>query len=403
MKAPPSTHSTMLFSGLLIFFAFGSVSSFQYHGVAMEQLMGMSPTAIGNLCTLGALSAMAAPLIASLVASVLPNPNILLSLSLLFLGVLSGVFPYLRNSYAIALVVMSISIAISLTYTTSMTNIQISTRSYGNTFFIILRAIGTLGFALACYFSSRLAVYCALEYVFLFFSLLSGVAFLFSLKNLDVIPLTVSQGSVMRTFNHSFISTLKLFCERTTILLIFFCFISSICSSMGMALLGNFITNELGENNAYVGTAWSVATFMEIPFILSSIFILKYFKLKTLLLIGLIVMTIRMFLTYTCTSPEVFLLIQALHGVYFGTTTVGISIYLKQAYGEDNLHLTQTYSNMIIAGIGAAIAGKINGFIWSDFGLRNIYLVAACFGLVSFLGILLCVRIPNNINSYGEK
>ncbi len=381
-------------SALLIFFGFGAMAAFQFHGVLMEQDMGLSPETIGYIFMLGALSSMTAPLIVTAISSIVPNPNLLLSTVFFVLSGIYIIFPYLREPYLITLVFMMITLLVSLVFNVGQTNIQIATQHIGSSYFLFLRAIATLGFAISCFLSSKLSEYYSLQKVYLLFSLFSVIALFFSFKNLSVIPHQVNNHPLLATLKNTFTHTMRLMGTPNTVLVILLIFIASISANMGSTLIGNFVTNELDGSNASVGTAWYIATFAEVPFILLSIVILKRFDLKILILTGMAVLAIRMWLIYESHTLTSFYIIQLLHGVFYGSTLAGTSIYFKRMYGDKNLHFIQVYSGMIIAGLGGAAAGRINGYLWEHYDLRTVYITASALACIAFFGFLFFVKIP---------
>ncbi|MGL1936314.1 MAG: MFS transporter [Fibrobacterales bacterium] len=392
LLTPLFTNKTIRQSALLIFFAFGAIASFQYHGVVMEQNMGLSPKTIGTVFMIGALASVLAPLLVSVISALIPNPNTLLSLVLLTIALLYLFFPSLTNLYAIYATFFTLSFSVSLVFTIGQTNIQIATRSQGSGYFLFLRSIATLGFAISCLISSFLAESFTLQQVYYLFALFAIIALLFSLGNRSVIP-TESRTTRTNVFT-SFATTVKQLSQKNTFLMVSAIFLANTGANMGSTLVGNFMQNELNGTNAMVGTAWYIATFAEVPLILLSITILKRFELKTLIAVGISVMLLRMALISITTTVPLFYLVQTLHGLFYGATLAGTSIFFKRVYGEKHLHLIQVYSAMVIAGLGGGLAGKLAGLIWEWYDLRMVYLVASLFGVASLILFTFFVKVP---------
>jgi hypothetical protein len=154
-------------------------------------------------------------------------------------------------------------------------------------------------------------------------------------------------------------------------------------------VLSKFIHDDLGGSKSQVGIAWTVATFAEMPLIWSSIFFLKRFGVKGLVLCGFATSLVRMGLLWKVQSLSGLYLVQTLHGLFYGGSLSGVGIYLSRRYGDAAMHRLQLVSQSFYGGFAAAIGGKATGMVWASFGLRAVYFAAFLSMIAAFLWVLL--------------
>ena len=381
------TNPTILKALFLTFFGFGCFSGVQFHSIVMEDLHQLDKGFIGLILMIGTLTGLTSPFVTSYLARYIQNPNKLLGLTFLSYIVFLFVFVRATSPLLSLLSFAGISFGMQVIFPMLNTNIILATKDQGHGTYLFIRSIGTLGFAGFCFFSTIASRYLDLPnlyYLFIFASLMGCIATFF---NGEVIPKEPKKRQLKEIFG-------SIFQKQTTILMISLGF-ANFSTVLGLSLIGNFIKGELGGTETDVSWAWTLATFAEVPLIWCSILLLKKTNLKFFIFIGLLSTTIRMGLTWHVEDLTQFYYIQTLHGIFYGTSLTGFGIYLQKKYGEAKLFIFQQYTAVIALGIPGAIAGRLAGWIWDEYGFRTLYQVSFVFGLLACTVLLLWFSIKD--------
>lgn len=383
--------SAWVFSGIMMFLTFGGLSVVQYSTLLFEHDLNFSKAWIGTLLMCSSLMSIALPFLLQIIGKWVKNPNIILTVLLFIASISVAILPFASNPWVALLVYCILGLAKFGTSNMQITNALSITKSKGHSSFLMMRSIGTLGFAVFCLVSMILSDYLKLPQMYWLFAgayFLGGIASLF---NQSVIPKQKEFVPLKTVWNW--------FKKGPTLTLLVLISLSNLTAFIGASFLGNFVINEMGGTHKEVSIAWSIATFLELPFFAICIWILKRFGLKKLILFGLVTNALRLLLTAYSNELWSFYAAQSLHGIFYAATLSGFSIYLNQRYKSDQIHHLQLFSSFIYAGFGSSIAGKLGAFIWDYSDLRFTYFsmgILAIFVSTYFLFIKLDEPEPSS-------
>lgn len=370
---------TWIISALMMFLTFGGLSVVQFSTILFEKNLEFSKAWIGTLLMASSLMSIVLPFLLQWIQRWVSNPNLILSALLLLASLSVAALPFATHPLVALVVYCLLGLAKFGTSNMQITNAMSLTKYKGQNYFLLLRSIGTLGFAVFCLISMALSQYWDVPQLYWLFSLAYLLGAIASLGNQDVIPKQVELVSLSKVW--------KWFQQGPTFILLALVTLANMTAFIGASYVGNFIQNELDGTPTDVSIAWSTATFLEIPFFGLSIWILNRFGLKQLLFFGMITNALRLILTAHCDSLYTLYAIQGLHGIFYGATLSGFSIYLNQYYKSNQIHHLQLFSSFLYAGIGSSLAGKLGASLWDYQDLRFTY---QCSGV---LAILVCIAL----------
>lgn len=109
-------------------------------------------------------------------------------------------------------------------------------------------------------------------------------------------------------------------------------------------------------------------------------------------MVGMITNAMRLLLTAGISSMEGLFMIQALHGIFYGSVLSGFSIYLSKTYKSEQIHHMQLFSSFLYSGIGSSIAGKLGAALWNDQDLRFTYQMTGVLAILVSI-VLVFVKI----------
>lgn len=375
--------------GLTLFFGFAAMAANQYHTLLLETVHGFTAQEIGTTVMFGASTQIFLPWIILRLGNRWLRTDQILRASYLFMALFLIALPRVQSGYAAMFTYFALMISLNVCAVLQITSIIAVTRKKGDTWFFILRSGGTLGFATLCLVSSQLAKFMELKQLYLIFAAFSLAAYFSSFQTshdnapakvrLQVrqVALELRKGSTPTLIGCMALANMAVF--------------------GAVSIIGNHMHHELTASPAQISKAWTIATFSEIPLIWLAILFMRRYGLKALMLTGLCTSTLRMLLIWQITDLHWFYATQVFHGLFFGATLSGIGIHLAHMYGTKSLHGMQMVSQLLYGGIATSLGGLASGWIWANFGLRSVYLVAFLCLLVATIWFTISYREPASI------
>lgn len=371
----------------MMFLTFGGLSVVQFSTLLFEKDLQFNKAWIGTLLMASSLMSIVLPFLLQAIQKWVKNPNAILTALLMTASVSVALLPYATNEWIALIVYCILGLAKFGTSNMQITNALTLTKDKGQNYFLALRSIGTLGFAVFCLITMILADYFTLPQLYWVFSIAYMLGAVASLVNQDVIPRHTDFISLRQVWNW--------FKEGPTIPLLLLIVLANMTAFIGSSFIGNFVQNELQGGTKDVSIAWSIATFLELPFFAICIWVLNRFGLKKLIIFGMVSNALRLTLTgYTDTLWGLFA-IQSLHGIFYGATLSGYSIYLNQFYKSHQIHHLNLFSSFLYGGIGSAVAGKLGAMLWDYDDLRFTYICSGILAIFVSL-LLLFIRFEKN-------
>jgi len=365
---------------LTIFLGFAAMASGQYHTLVLEHTHHFSAESIGTAVALGASSQIVLPWLLLYAGHKVRNPEKILRRAYLSLAGFLLAFPMVAGHSAAFACYFGIIASINVVSTMQSITMISQARPFGDHWVLVLRSMGTFGYATSCLLSSFLADRVSYLGLYCSFAIFALIAIFSSKRTKGKMPASPDPVRIPELA--------KKLWEPNTRNLIIGIAIANMAVSGATSVLSNFIHDEIGGSKSQVGVAWTVATFAEMPLIWSSIFFLKRFGVKGLILCGFTTSMLRMGLLWQVHTLSGLYMVQTLHGLFFGGSLSGVGIYLSRRYGDAAMNRLQLVSQSFYGGLAAAIGGKATGMVWSNFGLRAVYLAAFISMALAFLWVL---------------
>lgn len=400
MKEQISKNATF-FASLLMFFVFAAFSASQYHTWVMEFQKGFAPKEVGTFMMIGALNYILAPF----VLRGLNKLGIPIKFSLSFLLVLQAVllfcFPHTQSFFITAICFSGMAllnytnssmVTSTALFATSLNSINSIKNANGS--FLFSRSMGTAGFAVLCAVSAFLIGSESVSYtptdMYPIFGGLALIAAIISFFGPNVLPKNDSKGSFIQI-----VSELK---KPPFPKLIFLISIANACAFAGASLTGNFISSEMKLPESLIGSAWTLATAIEIPLIWVAIILIQKLDLRYIFAIGALFTALKLLITAFSYSPSSILFAQIFHGFHFGVSIAAFGILVKRIVSPDKVVELMLWASLVYTGVATSIGGKLSGLIWEATGLRNLFLGMGVLCLLSSIGILFL-----NKNEFQER
>jgi len=374
---------------LMFFFAFAAFSAQQFHAILLEFHHNFSEVEIGNALMFSAATQFVTPFIILIAGRKILNPDRILQFMFLLFALTLFLLPRLESQMAVTICFVSFSLAAYSVFPMQMTAILNASRNLKDGWFLVLRSIGTLGFASFCLLSGFLVKFISVPQLYNVFSAAAVIAFVFSLNKTQMIP----QKDKLPSFKVIF----SRLANREVGVWLGAVALGNLAMFAGTSVIGNFIRHELNGNDAMVSFSWTLSTFTEIPLIWASILILNRFSLKTMVLIGLLSASLRMGLTWIAEDFRFFVAVQMLHGLFYGAALSGFNLFLRRRFGLDQLHSLQLFAGLAHGALASSLGGKLAGSVWHLIGIRNLYGICAILLLAGAL--LLLLGAPNRKNA----
>ena len=362
------SRSALLLPAFIILMSFGAMASNQYHTLLMEHHHHFHASLIGYTVMAGAATQIILPWLVLYASRWIPRPDYILRGAYLGLAFFLLLYPHAPSPITAMVSYWGSIVSLNIASTLQSTMILAVARPYGEHWVLGLRSAGTFGYALFSLLCSLLSSSIGYTNLYWIFSAAALIALGGSLLAGHYIP--------AESRKVEFKAVLGRLCERNTLLLVCAIALANLAIFGATAIISNFIHNELGGSPSQVGLAWTIATFTEFPLVWLTIPVLRRFGLKATLLTGVVSSTLRMGLIYLCTDLHWFYAIQMFHGLFFGTTLSTVGIYYARHYGAASVHGLQLAGQSIYGGLASALGGQLAGYVWSTYGLRQVYLGA---------------------------
>jgi predicted MFS family arabinose efflux permease len=355
----------LLWPALMFYFGFAAVSSLQFHAVLLEFHHNFSANDIGNALMLASATQFVMPFLILKLGKTIPNPARILTFLLAIYTICLLVLPHLTSKKQVLACYTLMFFCQHGIFPLQMTAVLTASQHLKDGWFLFIRSIGTLGFSSFCLFSSILATTISVPELYNLFAFAGFLSFLLSFGNKQL---------PQQAENLQISSGIKKLTQGKTPIYLLAVSLGNMAMFAGTSLLGNFAQHEIGASAKTISLSWTTSTFMEVPLIWISIWLLRKMPLLHLMVLGLLAGSLRFGLTYLATTELSFILAQLLHGFFYGATLSGIPLLLRRTYGTKDLHALQLFASLAYGGVAGTIGGKLAGVAWSYVGLRNFYL-----------------------------
>jgi PPP family 3-phenylpropionic acid transporter len=377
-------HSVLILPALTIFLGFAAMASNQYHTLVLELGHRYNAHAIGIAVALGASSQIILPWLLLFAGHLVRNPDRILRRAYLGLALSLVAFPMVQGHWASLIAYFGIIASMNIGATLQSITIISSARPHGDHWVLILRSMGTFGFAFSCMLSSIFADRLGFQGLYYGFAIFAILALVVSKKSGAQMPPSQGPVNLRQIFSQLF--------EPNTRNLILGIALANLAITGATSVISNFMHDDIGATKSQISLAWTIATTSEMPLIWASIYFLKRFGVKGLILSGIATSTARMGLLYLVDGLGALYAIQTLHGLFFGATLSGIGIYLSRRYGDQGMQRLQFVSQSFYGGMAAAVGGVATGIIWDGWGLRSVYLASFIALVVALTWLMLRFR-----------
>lgn len=149
-----------------------------------------------------------------------------------------------------------------------------------------------------------------------------------------------------------------------------------------------FLMTEIGGSEGVLGMAMMISAFSEIPFFFFSSYLIRKYRLRSLLLIAFAATGLRWYLYSIAVTPNQLLLLQLLHSITFGLMYSSAVIYVGQLTPK---HLQASGQNLFWAvtyGFGNVIANLVGGWVSEYYSVQATFKVAAVAAVIGTLIML---------------
>jgi MFS family permease len=368
-----------------MFFVFAAFSASQYHTWVMEFQKGFAPKEVGTFMMIGALNYMLAPFVLRGLNKLGIPSKYSLGFLLLLQSILLLCYPHTESFFITALCFSGMAllnytnssmVTSTALFATSQNTSNTAKKSNGS--FLFSRSMGTAGFALLCALSAFLIGSNSIQYsptdMYPIFAFLAFAAALISFFGPNVLPKHDPETSLLKV-----VAELK---KPPFPILILLISIANACAFAGASLTGNFISSEMKLDESIIGSAWTLATAVEIPLIWLGILLVHKLDLRYIFAMGALSTGLKLLITALSYTPSSILIAQIFHGFHFGVSIAAFGILVKRIVAPDRVVELMLWSSLIYTGLATSIGGKLSGLIWDLAGLRILFF---SMGLLCFI------------------
>lgn len=177
---------------------------------------------------------------------------------------------------------------------------------------------------------------------------------------------------------------------RTTSLFFVSCLMLQISHGVYYALFTPLLSAQ-GFSELEISSLWSVAVISEVGVFLIAARLFRRFSVAWVLGAGLLVSTVRWWLTPVVASDLYWIFsVQLLHGVSFGASHAAAMIWLSKSLPAQSAIAGQALYSALCFGLGGAIGSAVGGLLWEI----EPYYSFVFAGLVSLLGYVIWALQP---------
>ena len=142
-----------------------------------------------------------------------------------------------------------------------------------------------------------------------------------------------------------------------------------------------FFSIYLEEHNyssSFIGIAWAVGVIAEVLVYIFIHRVISRFKLRTLMILTLVLGTVRwLFTAYFVDNMIVLIFTQCLHAATFGVYHAVAIQYIHREFKGAHQGRGQALYSSVSFGAGLAFGTLISGYLWDSFGSMEIFLFSA--------------------------
>lgn len=355
------------------FFQYAGVAFMMPYMVLYYQDRGLTGSQIGLLAGLYPLTGLISTPLWTGIADVTRRHRLVLSATLLLGSLAIFMYPFL-SGYALILLFVALSSFFlapisSLADSATMWMLGDEKDQYGR-----LRLGGTIGFALAAFFSGQMVQSYGLKMAFWGCAIAYGLAFLVGLK-FEFRPVKED-----KTGQVPFLQGLGILLKNPHMALLL---VGALLGGFAMAVSNNYFfpyMRELGADPGTMGLALTLGTVVEVPVLFFGSRLLKFFKPFPLFLFSLFIAAVRLLLFAIAANPNQVLVFQLLNGLTFPTLWMAGVSYMDQKAPEGMHATAQGILGLMVFGVGTSLGGYVGGNLLESIGARNMCLV---FGLIT--------------------
>jgi PPP family 3-phenylpropionic acid transporter len=139
---------------------------------------------------------------------------------------------------------------------------------------------------------------------------------------------------------------------------------------------------NLGLPPIYIGIAWAVAVLAEIVVMINSNRLFARASFESVLLASFFIAALRWLLLAFFQSPAIILGSQILHAFSYGTFHMASILYMDRLTPGPAKTLGQAANNAITYGLGLMIGFMVNGALFDQWGVRNLFILSGILALV---------------------
>jgi MFS transporter, PPP family, 3-phenylpropionic acid transporter len=362
----------------IYFFIFAAIASLFPFLVIHYQDLGLSGTQIGVLAALNPLvTVLTVPLWGALADATQRYKQLLLFMMagcLVAVFLLSQVTQFVWLLVVIALFAFFAGSVMPLIDSSVLAKLEHKDR-YGK-----LRLWGTIGFGLASPFVGYVTERVGLEWAFYFY------LFFFAITTALVVFFPISRAPIRKPLGTGLLE----FKNKTWLMFLLTIFVGG----FGLAVAGNYYLlhmKNLGGTQTFVGLSLTFATLGELPFMLFGYKLLKRYPAKTLLVLALFFIALRLVAYSLAQAPWHFLFIQILHGPTFALIWIA-GISYADTLSPSHLKATgQSLFAAMLSGVGGSLGGFVGGLLYDAVGAVQTFRLAAVM-LVFATGVLMVIN-----------
>lgn len=148
------------------------------------------------------------------------------------------------------------------------------------------------------------------------------------------------------------------------------------------SFLSNFLNIKVasvGLSQTEAGYMWSIGVVSEIFFFYNQELVLKYVKLKPLIIVSMLLGGVRYLVTGYAQSFTVLFIFSAFHGFSYGTFHTGVMQYIRLRVPERLKLKAQTMYSGVGYGLGTIMGSGISGLVYDSFGIKAVFTSACLF------------------------
>ena len=377
---------------LSMFFIYVGISSLQFHSIILES-KGFSGTLLGVALMMGYISALSAPFFIAWWSPKFQNPRTPLYCILAMAGITLPLLAYLQSPYILLPTYFIHTFCVWCVFPLHMTYGMDVCRDKGNSFFFLIRSLGTLGFVAGCIATFFFVESTTLQWVYL----AMGVSFLIATLVLFVptpfFPKQLNHNPAPRPATYN-VSTTSLWQEWKAIYkdsfirkLILPIALVSCGNTMATSVQGNYLIHSFAGTKSTVSMAWILCTGFEIPIMLFCAFLIKRWNVSLVVMLGVTGTFIRLVgMSFSESLSQLFFFF-TLHGFFYAGVVTGLGVCLDKIH-QSKHSAKQALFSLTYASVPSILGSFCAGFVWEHFSLKAVYGLAfgiSCVGFILFI------------------